>query len=232
MLSDAESRHARGSRRLVDGDAVRLIDGKGASAVGAIVNVSRRGTVEIRVDKICLEPKPVTSLLLASALPKGDRTRLMLDMLSQLGVSVFLPLDCDHSETRFRASMMEKWKRIAVESAKQCGRTRLMGVDAEVRNPVELAKDRTSAGCRVLVCSPDGDNQGSVNDLPASATDILLLVGPEGGFSAAEIEGFDKSGCAHVQLPGNILRIETAAVTAASLFARSLNKQLPDHIPS
>jgi 16S rRNA (uracil1498-N3)-methyltransferase len=218
VLSPDESHHASRVRRLDVGDEVRVINGEGEAAVGEIAQTSDRDAVEVSLVNVSVEPGPAIRVEIASALPKGDRVKVMLDMLTQLGVSGFCPLDCERSETRFRESMEEKWRRLVIESCKQCGRARTPEFDARTRIPIDFARSRIDKGIPVLVCDTGGPRFAAGDRLAAGAESVAIMIGPEGGFTGQELRDLIGEGCQLLGLPGNVLRIEAAAVCAAVLY--------------
>ena len=190
-LDARQSRHASRVLRLQPGDAVTLFDGRGHEADGRIVEL-RPCVVEAG------EPRTVAAggPIIASALPKGKRADFMIEKLSELGVAAFRPVHFARSVRRATPSAVRRFERIAVESAKQCGRARVMEI-LEPATPEELSSD-------IMVADPraSGPLRGSA-----------VLIGPEGGLTDAERARFTRFG----RLASNILRIETAAIAAAVL---------------
>ena len=220
VLSPDESHHAGRVRRLGRGDTVRVINGRGDFGEGEIAEISKHSDVEVILRIAGTEPEPVFNLEIASALPRGDRLKVMLDMLTQLGVSAFCPLDCARSETRFRQSMTQKWNKQVLESCKQSGRARRLEIDTGHPTPAEFALSRLAQGARVLVCDSRGRNYTREDGRAARAGRVAIMVGPEGGFTEQELAALTVMGeeCHLLGLPGNILRIEAAAVSAAALY--------------
>jgi 16S rRNA (uracil1498-N3)-methyltransferase len=215
VLSPGESRHARSARRLNPGARVRIINGRGGFAEGEIQAIPMRGGVEVLPESAGMETEPAFRLEIASALPKGDRVKVMLDMLTQLGVFAFIPLDCERSENRYRSVMAEKWRKVIIESCKQCNRARVMDIQPETRAPVDLVLHRLAAGVPVLVCDPNGDPPGVCRDVVRTEGGAAIMIGPEGGFTRTELRLMEDAGCRLFRLPGHIMRTETASIAAA-----------------
>src|SRR5688572_4169822 len=96
-LHGDEARHAAASRRLKAGDMLWLFDGRGAVARARFQALHDRGReVETVVEEKQQLPRPQPEIHLAAALPKGDRAAVLLDMATQLGISAFTPLLCEH----------------------------------------------------------------------------------------------------------------------------------------
>ncbi len=213
-LDRDESRHAVNVLRLKVDDAVELFDGQGRVATGCVKTVDKPG-VTVAVTEWHDYPQPNCSITIASAIPKGPRADHMIQQLSQVGVDRLVPLLTERSVVQPGAGKVEKFRRAALESCKQCGRAHVMAIDephhlndmlvqqAEVR----LIAD---ASGQAINCEPATANL-------SSAKSILVLVGPEGGWTDEEKMQATRAGFASIRLGPHILRIETAAVVAAVL---------------
>ena len=208
QLTSNEASHAARSRRLGVGQQVRLINGKGLVADGHIESVSNREML-IAVDTVEFRASAPLKLTIATAVPKGDRQRALVDMLTQLGVSEIVPLECEHSVTRYKPSMHDKWQRWAIEACKQAQNPWLPSIDEGIRL-VDLLK---VAPHRIVYADAEGE---LVAKLVSDVNEPIVLIGPEGGFSPAEIALFDLHKIKSVRLSGHILRTETAAISVAA----------------
>lgn len=212
LLAGDEARHAAGSRRLGEGDRLVLFDGRGTVAE-TVFAASRRGEVEVEGLERRLHPPPVRRVVLASALPKGDRLSTMLNMATQLGVGAFRPLDCERGVVRPREVHEQRWRRIAIEACKQSRRPWLPAIDPPAR-PADLLASLPTIEAEALFAHPGGVPLREVR-VPDH---VLLLVGPEGGFTDEEVHAAAAAGddATLVSLGDSILRIETAAVALVS----------------
>ena len=219
QLSPEEFLHAVRSRRLKVGDQINVINGFGLSSRCVLSKLEGR-QISASVVSSTQTEKPLTSLSIAVALPKGDRQRTMVDMLTQLGVGEMFPLQCEHSIAQFRSNTHKKWQRTAIQACKQS------------QNPwLPLIHDvHTVAQILHHLCEHNdidsyyADAGGeSLNPLAAQNTKLMVCIGPEGGFSSFEIDSFMQSGMQALRLSTSILRTETAAVSFAAQ-AQSLNK--------
>ena len=219
VFDPLQSAHATKVLRLAVGDTVELFDGRGGLGQAVIETVERhksRGGVACRVlvETIHRESAPASSVVIASAIPKGDAAEGMVDMLSQVGASRWLPRNCERSVVTPRPAKLAKFERIAIESAKQCGRRWIMQID-----PPMAFEDVIQRGAdRKLICLREAKNDQNAGD--ASVTQTLMLVGPEGGFGDKEITVALAAGFTPCRLGKHVLRIETAAVVAVALANR------------
>jgi 16S rRNA (uracil1498-N3)-methyltransferase len=214
LLDRQETRHALGPRRLGSGDEIVLFDGRGRWSVGRIVGRDARGDIEVAVHAIEVETPESPRIELAASLPKGDRLSTMLDMATQLGVTAFRPLKCDFSVVsvdRKRQDPTERWSRILQEACKQSRRA----TSPEIRDeatPEEVIAAARARGAAIVV----GDAEGS-KDLASvrAAEDVVILIGPEGGFSPPEqamLRDAATAGHVHrIAIGRGVLRVETAA---------------------
>lgn len=210
-LEENETHHAGAARRTRVGDSIGLIDGKGVLAVGVVETVARdKLTVTVR-ERTRVKPRPL-SIVVASAVPKGERFRIMIDMISQIGVSAIVPLICDRSTVKPKNSSLDRWQRIAIEACKQS------------RNPYvpEILAPRNVPGTLTAIGENDrlafADVLGVALDrIRPSKGKLHLYVGPEGGFTETEKNLFRERGGMPVNLGGNVLRVETAAIVGAVL---------------
>lgn len=210
-LAEAETHHASASRRIRVGDTIGLIDGRGTRASAVVETVSRR-TLAFTVCRRQQLPSPSPSIVVASAVPKGERFRTMIDMLSQVGVAAIAPLHCERSTTRPRRSSGDRWRRIAIEACKQSRNPFV----PEIAEPVGLRESLTRVTTTdVLAYAEAGGDP--LDGLSTGGGRLYIYVGPEGGFTDNEKSLLEKRGARPVGLGDRVLRVETAAVAGAVL---------------
>ena len=150
----------------------------------------------------------------------------MLDMGTQLGMTEFTPLRCTHSVVNPRTHASRRWQRVCLEACKQSRRAFLPKINS-VSTPLEVARCAAENEYRILIAHPGEQPLSSeaVEKLPWSR--ILLLIGPEGGFSNDEVRQITAEGGMPVTLGTGILRVETAAT---ALVAWAMTRFAPrDH---
>lgn len=217
-LEGDEARHLARVMRAKTGDTVELFDGQGTSWT-ATVQAIQRNHVLLRLDQKQSETisnKP--TITLAVALPKGDRQKWLIEKITELGTDSLVPLTTTRSVAEPTAAAISRLQRGVIESCKQSGRNRLL----EITQPQSLHNLLTtsSASLRILAC-PDGTPMQSILLKPID--NILIAIGPEGGFTDDEIRTANASGFAQMSLCQNILRIETAAIAAAVIAGQCKN---------
>jgi len=215
VLNDEESRHVIAARRLEAGDAICITNGRGLVACGVIGSVSSRPLrVTVDVNEIHSVP-PGPSIHLASALPKGDRQKMMLDMATQAGMAVFTPVHCERSVASSGKNAIERWQRVAIESSKQCRRVWL----PELKNEVPLTEFLHSLSPNAQLFLASAEGPAGLPDTEASE-ELVVLVGPEGGFTGAELDAIRARCRGEVRLAPNVLRTETAAVLGVAYLSQ------------
>ncbi len=221
-LDGDEARHARDVFRLKEGDPIRLFDGKGSAAAGRITAATKAG-LEVRIEtRLPSDPIPVISLELAQALVPGETMDQIVRQAAELGVNRIWPVACERSVVRLdadkRLTKLEHWKKTVLAACKQCDRNTLPEV-MPVITPRDLAA-RFGDYAAVLAASPqDPDGGLALPACPATGPSrALLLIGPEGDFSPAEIALFRQAGARVVSLGPLILKSDTAAAAALAVL--------------
>lgn len=213
-LSREQGHHARDVLRMGAGDEVELFTAAGQTALAVLREVSAQRVLaevtEIR------QAGAGFALTIASAIPKGARADWMIEKLSELGVSRFVPLMTARSVVHPEGkNKIERWERLAAESAKQSRRTCVMEISPLLT--LEQALERVEGVGGYLSTGADSSTLSSILDPPSSS--LSLFTGPEGGWTAEEEALMRNRGLTPVTLGGTILRVETAAMAAAAVVA-------------
>jgi 16S rRNA (uracil1498-N3)-methyltransferase len=196
--------------RLRPGEPVSAADGTGTWRLYRVGEVSGSTVLLVADGPAATEPRPRPALAVAFALTKGDRPELVVQKLTELGVDRILPVTAERSVVRLDAGRADaarlRWQRVAREAARQCRRARL----PEVAGVTPLASLR--GHFRLVVAE-----HGAPPTLPADgeANEVLVVVGPEGGLTGAEIDRLKP--WARLGLGPHVLRAETAAIAAAAV---------------
>jgi 16S rRNA (uracil1498-N3)-methyltransferase len=172
--------------------------------------------------------EPIAEVTLAQALPKGARLEQIIRQGTELGVHAIMPMITEHTvvspQRRSDGKRQDRWQRIAIDAMKQSLRAHL----PEVGSPVSLAEILTQAPrfdiSLMAALSEDANPLGDVLDRVASRRRILMLVGPEGGFSRPEMDQARSSGVHLITLGPRRLRAETAAIVFLGLVMFQLGE--------
>jgi 16S rRNA (uracil1498-N3)-methyltransferase len=207
-LTPEESRHVA-SRRLRKGDELVVFDAKGHTASARIESLAKRAVV-VQVDSIESTPPPSSGFGLATAIPKGERLAVMLQMWTQLGLESWQPLLCEDSAVRKIDVESARLRRILIEGCKVARRPFAMQMLPPLR--LEDAVKERGRSARLFY----GDRAGSRRGFDAPTG--WLFIGPEAGFSESEQSILCAAGATALSFGEYNLRIETAAVAALAAF--------------
>jgi len=199
------------------GDPLEVYDSAG-SAFAASLDIDG-AQVRARLERELERPAPATlEIVLAQALPKGQKMDFIVEKATELGVTRIVPLETERTiGTAERAGKLERWRRLARTAAAQCGRRDVPAVD-EVLRWSELEGLIAEAGV-ALIPWELADARPLRDDLPGllqGAGRVLVAIGPEGGLSHDEVEAARGWGAHTVSLGRRILRTETAGLVACS----------------
>ena len=211
FLEGAEAHHLASVRRFHPGDEVVLFNGDGMEYPARVVAIGKK-QVTLQIERVLAADRELPfPLVVASALPKGDRADYLIEKLTELGVSRFVPLITERAIVRPKPAMVEKYIRAVIEASKQCGRNRLMAIDPP-REWADFLALGDLSGRKCLLHTGEG-----LPGFRSSPTGVAIAVGPEGGFTTNEVEEGLARGWEAMSLGPRVLRVETAAVAAAAL---------------
>lgn len=223
VLGPPEGRHLARVMRADPGDAVTLFDGSGAEFVANVERVGRDEVVLAIRERHEIDRELPVRLVLAVALPKGDRQKWLVEKCVELGVKALVPLYTERGVAQPADSALARLRRSVIEATKQCGRNRLMEI-AEAQKWSDLAAS-TSPDTLRLVAQP-GASQSIIAACRAGdagshacSREVCAAVGPEGGLSDNEYELALAQGWQGVSLGTRILRVETACLALAATVA-------------
>jgi 16S rRNA (uracil1498-N3)-methyltransferase len=210
MLDREQTYHARKVLRLGVGQSVDLFNGRGLEAVGQITGSGTEACFIVDVFEATFTDPPRPRIDLAVSLPKGPRCEQLIEQASQLGADRLIPLRTERSIVEPREAKMQRLQKIAIESAKQCQRPWVMQVEPTTAYE-PLLEESYDVG---LLAMPGGNTAESLAQMLADASSVLILIGPEGGFTDLEVHIALTAGCVRWTISPHILRIETAAAVA------------------
>jgi len=216
-FDSAEAHHLRRVLRLRPGAVVEGTDGAGGLYTIRLVTLDGDGgwgAIEAREQPARESPCSIT---LAQAILKGDRMSWLVQKATELGVARIVPMETERVVARPAgegAPRQTRWARIAREAVKQCGRVVVPGIDPP-RAFVEVLGEVASHDA-AWVCW-EGGGQALVEVAAGSPSRLLLLIGPEGGFTVDEVAAAEAAGARRVSLGPRILRAESAGLTAVAV---------------
>lgn len=220
LLTGDEAHRLRHVLRMAPGDAVSLFDGRGHEWAGRVGTVTRQAVAVVDLQPITPIPEARVPITLAVGVLKGDQMDAVVRDATMIGVSAIQPLRTAHVTVPPKAwqsgAARERWQRVAIASATQCRRA----VVPEVLPVVDLdACLRAPAALRLLCVEPALGAQAADWRPAAQPGSVLVLIGPEGGWAAVEVEQAVAAGARLLSLGPRTLRAETAPVVALTLVS-------------
>jgi 16S rRNA (uracil1498-N3)-methyltransferase len=218
-LPRGEAHHLARVLRLPEGTPVILFDGRGHERLGRVVGTGRP---PVRVEIVAAHqpaPEPPVPVTLALAVLKGDQMDHAIRDATMAGATAIAPFVSAHvavAERAWRARSLERWERVAVASAKQCARAVVPTIAPVVRLDQLIAGP--TGGLRLIAVEPaQAQGRSPTAPLPRPGQ-ALVLVGPEGGWTAEELEFARHHGCQALSFGPRTLRAEIAPVAILSVL--------------
>jgi 16S rRNA (uracil1498-N3)-methyltransferase len=211
LLSDSEVHHLIRVMRRQPGDLIELFDGKGLVACCRITSANKRD-VELEFVSSRRDPLPTKPLVLATAVPKGERLDWLVEKATELGISRLVPLVTSRSVVDPGAGKLDRLRQTVISACKQARRNYLMEI-----SPVTTWDDflgQFASSHQVLVAHPT--ERHIENTLETAGRPKALAIGPQGGFTDEEIQKATTMGAQSIALGPYILRIETAAIALSA----------------
>jgi 16S rRNA (uracil1498-N3)-methyltransferase len=229
-LAGAEAHHGRNVLRLDRGDKVVLFDGRGRELTGEITS---SGSTELTLRKLheAQTPPLRCQITLGQAIPKGKNMDLIVQKAVEIGAAEIAPILSDRTVVRLdeenAASKQSKWQTVAIEAAKQCGQNWLPRVHVPQTMAQFFPQPRRFDLQLIGSLQSDAVHLKEIlaeylaehGDRPAS---VLMLVGPEGDFTPAELSLARSHGCRPITLGPIVLRVETASIYCLSVLSYEL----------
>lgn len=213
-LTGDEGRHAVSVKRTGVGEQIELVDGHGTRAVITVTGVSGKDQLVGVVDCVASEPAPRPTVTVVQALPKAARSELTVDLLTQAGADVIVPWQAGRSVANWGKKQdkgLAKWRAAARAAAKQSRRSRIPEITPVADQAAVVAL--IQAAPLALMLHEDATEK--ITDQPvAQADSVVLIIGPEGGISPAELDAFTTAGAHPVRLGPEVLRTASAGMVA------------------
>jgi 16S rRNA (uracil1498-N3)-methyltransferase len=218
VVDGDEGFHAGTVRRIRIGESLVLSDGAGTVADCVVVGVGKRSlTARVEQRRTATLPRPPVTVV--QAIPKSERSELAIELATEAGADDFIAWQAQRCVARWEGDRGEKglrrWRAVARSAARQSRRAWIPGVSGPLSTGqlCDVLGERVAAGAAVLVLHESADRP--LAQLPlAEANSIVLVIGPEGGISAEEVDALTDAGAAVVRLGPTVLRTSTAAAVA------------------
>ncbi len=205
--------------RLRTGDVIELVDSAGALFSAEIEASGDRVDVHL-VESRAPNDRAGVTIDVAQGLPKGQKMEYVVEKLSELGVRSIIPIESERTIVRGAGdAKIERWRRVARSAAQQSGRRDVLDVRAPVSFKVLCEESMPEYDVVLMpweIAAPVSARQ-QLPTLLGNAKRILIVVGPEGGFSHEEADAAQGAGARQIWLGPHILRTETAALVATAI---------------
>ncbi len=220
--------HLRDSLRIVVGEIVLFGDGTSHRYRTEITNISKRAITGHILDTVQEPPRQTPRLILGQSLLKGEKMDWVIQKAVELGVDELVPVESRHSIVQLRADRIDaqlvRWQRIALEAAQQSEQWHLSTI-APPQSLATLLKSRTPGTASLMLAERLKGKRLQTIELPQDVTgSLLILIGPEGGWSKDEMQMAEQAGIEQVTLGPHILRAETAAIATISILQSRLGQ--------
>jgi 16S rRNA (uracil1498-N3)-methyltransferase len=227
-LSPDESHHLVRVLRLSGSDPVVVFDGRGRQFVGRVDRADRHHATIVLVDEIAAAADHAAPIVLVQAVLKGDKMDDVVRDATMAGASRIVPIVAERSQVRLsslqRHHVDDRWRRVAIASAKQCGQSRLPEID-----PVQTFDrflETPASGLRLVLVEPGNAGAAAkpLQSLLAGPEPSLVscLIGPEGGWSAAERSRAAAAGWDEVTIGPMTLRADAAGLVAVAVVSYAM----------
>jgi len=202
--------------RLTDGAALRLFNGDGCEYAATLAASGKKSATAVVTQILRDDPPLPLSLHLGQVVSKGDRMDFTIQKATELGITDITPLWSERCEVRLKGERLDKkiehWQKVAISACEQSGRNHIPQIHA----PLHFSEWCTACHSELkFILHPH--EQKPLRDYAAPQS-LALIVGPEGGFSEVEVEQVINEGFHGLTLGPRILRTETAALAALSVF--------------
>ena len=218
--------HLRDSLRIEVGEILWFGDGQGTRYRADITDVSKR-SVTARILETIREPARRTPrVILGQSLLKGEKMDWVIQKATELGVDELVPIESRHGVVHIKADRVDhqlaRWQRIALEAAQQSEQWRVPTIAAP-QSFTRFLAHQSAGRTKLLLAERRNGRSLQTVPLPSAADEgVLLVIGPEGGWSQEELLHADQTGMNSITLGPTILRAETAAITALAIVQSRL----------
>jgi 16S rRNA (uracil1498-N3)-methyltransferase len=208
-LTRDQVRHLR-VLRLKEGEKIGVFDGKGHEFEVVYSEKVSGGTIKLE-KAIKSQEEPKVKITLAIAVPKGARMDVLVEKVSEMGVNCIVPIICSRSVVKPREAKVDRLRRIVLEACAQSERS----IVPTISEPIVFADllDTLKQYNHVFICHKNGTPLANSYD---DCESVLVIVGPEGDFTPAELDAAKEAGCITVTLGPTVLRTETAGIAAVA----------------
>ena len=221
-ITGSDAHHLMHVMRAKAGQEVTVVDDEGSVACMEMTAFREDAVTLVLKERLAANTESPLELVLAQCLLKADKMDYVVQKAVELGVTEIVPVKSHNCVVRYdakkAAARQARWQKIAEEAAKQCGRTALTEV-TPIMDLSNLLKENSGMEDTEIVFCYENEDETTVKSCLQAAKDkrLILLIGPEGGFTLDEAQAVQEAGGKAVTLGPRILRAETAAVAAVTV---------------
>lgn len=217
VISGPDQKHVVKVLRLRQGDEITLFDSESNEYYGKISSI-RKNDLEVdiyKTEKVNRESQ--LNITLLQGLPKGDKMDYVVEKATELGVSTVVPVITERVQVHSR-DRHKRWEKIAVEACKQCGRTKPTVIENTLDFKSALLHSSDNSLQIILHVNTELSVKNHLKSTLQAPQNIILFVGPEGGFTDTEVLLAKEMGFISLGLGPRVLRTETASVSVLSII--------------
>ncbi len=218
IVKGDEARHLQTVLRFRTGDRFIGFDGKGKGWLTEVASMDKQSVHGRIIERLPEQSVVKPHISAAVGCIKGKRMDWAVEKTAEIGVNRFIPLITEFSVVDPGSGKLDHWRAIALSAAKQSRRFRVMSIDSPMTIE-QLILSRQFDAVWVLHTGSDTLCLSGALKVYVDISNLLILIGPEGGFSTSEIELTDKAGFTKVTLGDHPLRTETAVTIATGMIA-------------
>ena len=227
-LDEETSLHLSKVLRCKIGDTITVGDGSDMDYECEIVEITKKCVTAKILDKHLNLNEPSVKITLYQGLPKSDKMELIIQKCVEIGVDRIVPVKTKRSVVNWDKKAdkkAERWNKISLSAAKQCGRGRIPEV-SDIMSFDEALTDSKACDGRLIPYENEQKNGLKSFCENFKGKSIAVFIGPEGGFDPSEIENAVKDGVMPVTLGKRILRTETAGLVTAVILLHRLEDEI------
>lgn len=218
-----QARYLKTVLRMREGDPLLIFNGTGWEYKAVIRRQTADG-IELEITGRRALPAAEIHVTLCQAVPKAEKMDGIIRHATELGAERIVPFLAERSVPRWRPEQLprkrERWQKIAVEASRQCGRPDIPEI-GEIVTFERMLRDVPESGLRLIPWEEEtktGIREILRDPARSGMKEFVLVIGPEGGFSAGEIELARQAGFLSVSLGKRVLRVETASLAVLAIF--------------
>ena len=228
IIRGQDVKHITRSLRLYSGDKITVSDGLENKYLVELTSTNDKLVEGKIIEELAVDTEPNLQVTLLQGLPKSKKMDLIVRKCTELGINKVIPIETDHTVVKLKPSKakrrQKRWQKIAKSAAKQSKRTKIPTVKEVIdyQQGLDLVADYDLALIPWVWEKKQGLKKVIQNNSTEDINNVLVIIGPEGGFSSTEVEAAIEQGVEPVMLGPRTLRTETAGMAALTMLLYEL----------